>query len=763
MAVGRGGGSGGNADPAPAPARENGSLKLGCSLDEQNWGFWRLHFINLMIDENLMVETEPVAGDGGAEGPITYTLINSSRAVRALLLNISEPVIKALFTKPTKAQDMWNALVKRFAGKSTPRKLVALKRLAKFQCDQGNMESNINAIEATVNSFVAANGSEIINARELGASILLNSLPDQYVSVRVAMNNKEVLDMEELKLRILAEEESLNARGDMAAGQPAMAMVANGPQPSQTCTHGRPAEHCWTCHPEKHPRHATCRDCQSKGHFSARFPHCKHHVPPRASKRHAPGDGARANYTSSMPPPPMPHLPGQGGMHGYSVRVGAVAPSSAVIIDSGATHTLVCCKDQLVKYQPMPASTITIADGGKMRCPGVGTLEVNDKIHITNAMHCPDATVNLLSVAQLCDSGLKLTFGPKECTITRGGEIVAKAPRKGNLYQLGGAGAEAQALSAKADGVLTQLAHRRLGHLSNKALQALAGLSTGLELDGPPQDPCEVCLQAKGTRASFPASERRAQRVGELVHSDVCEVGAHALMGAQNAFVTFLDDHSRHLTVIPIKLKTEVVPAFIKYAGRVKNLTGRAISSLMTDNGTEYQGPTMTVYLEEHGIAHVTNTAYTPEQNGRAERVNRSILEGTRAMLIDQALPMSFWAWAACTYAYLKNRSPHHALPNTTPHQLLTGAAPALHHLRVFGTRAHVTIPGHKRRKLEPSAAPLIFIGYPEGDKGYLFLDPVARKIIKSVHAKFDDELSSKVDFFSLLAYGPTARLRAQR
>lgn len=90
-------------------------------------------------------------------------------------------------------------------------------------------------------------------------------------------------------------------------------------------------------------------------------------------------------------------------------------------------------------------------------------------------------------------------------------------------------------------------------------------------------------------------------------------------------------------------------------------------------------------FLKENGIRHQMTTRYTPQQNGVAERLNRTIIEKARSMLRSKHLDNSFWADAVACACYLMNRTSTKGLSNMTPQEAWTGFKPTVSHLRVFG------------------------------------------------------------------------------
>src|SRR6218665_3770447 len=107
-------------------------------------------------------------------------------------------------------------------------------------------------------------------------------------------------------------------------------------------------------------------------------------------------------------------------------------------------------------------------------------------------------------------------------------------------------------------------------------------------------------------------------------------------------------------------------------------------------------------------------TPYTPQQNGCAERKNRSLVEMTRCMLNDSGLPKKFWGGAIMTANHLQNRLPVDG-KETTPYEGWNKRKPDLSYVKEFGSVAYVSIPTEKRQKLDDKARKLVFVGYEKG------------------------------------------------
>ncbi|KAK0596509.1 hypothetical protein LWI29_016370 [Acer saccharum] len=165
-----------------------------------------------------------------------------------------------------------------------------------------------------------------------------------------------------------------------------------------------------------------------------------------------------------------------------------------------------------------------------------------------------------------------------------------------------------------------------------------------------------------------------------------------------------------------LKSKDQAFESFKAWKRLVENQTSKKLKILRTDNGLEFCNENFNKFCEEHGIVRHRTVRHTPQQNGVAERMNRTILDKVRCLLIGSGLSQNFWGEAAATTAYLINRSPSTAISLKTPEEIWTGRPSSLNHLRVFrcATYAHQT-----KDKLEPRSLQGVFLGYPLGVKGY--------------------------------------------
>ncbi|KAE9338286.1 hypothetical protein PF008_g12130 [Phytophthora fragariae] len=150
---------------------------------------------------------------------------------------------------------------------------------------------------------------------------------------------------------------------------------------------------------------------------------------------------------------------------------------------------------------------------------------------------------------------------------------------------------------------------------------------------------CEGCACGKMSVTPFfhrSASQVKTQRILEVVHSDVMGPMNPKSKGGARFVVTFIDDYSRYVSVYMLKSKAEVLKYFDNFRQLAETQTGSTLKCLRTDNGGEYVSKRFNQFCANHGIVHQTTTPYTPQQNGLAERMNRTIVERARSMLYYQ-------------------------------------------------------------------------------------------------------------------------------
>ena len=259
-----------------------------------------------------------------------------------------------------------------------------------------------------------------------------------------------------------------------------------------------------------------------------------------------------------------------------------------------------------------------------------------------------------------------------------------------------------------------ELWHARLGHPSLFVLKKM-GLPSQLPR------PCVVCPQAKMTQKPHQDIKQNYKPLDRISFDLMGPIEPEAL-GGHRYVVTAVDAATK-------ACKVHLAPTKDAAAGFVKETIswfeqrgGCSVKAIRTDRGSEFLNKELMEWLKDHGIIHEKTAGYEPQQNGQAERLNRTLMEGTRALLMQSNMPHPLWGEAVRTVAYVRNLVPAKGTGDKSPAKLLTGSSIDLNLLKVWGCKALVHVPEEKRTgKLAPRAQEAVFIGY-ENSSTYRFL-----------------------------------------
>lgn len=151
----------------------------------------------------------------------------------------------------------------------------------------------------------------------------------------------------------------------------------------------------------------------------------------------------------------------------------------------------------------------------------------------------------------------------------------------------------------------------------------------------------------------------------------------------------------------------------------LENQLAQIVRIIRADKGGEFIADRFVDFCDSKEIARQLTNAETPEQNGVAEKMNRTMLERVRSMCILAKTPKSMWMEAINTAAFLVNRIPTKSQPDVTPYQLVNGNKPSLNHLRIFGCKVYILKKEKELTKWANRSSEGIFLGYDEQTKGY--------------------------------------------
>ena len=304
--------------------------------------------------------------------------------------------------------------------------------------------------------------------------------------------------------------------------------------------------------------------------------------------------------------------------------------------------------------------------------------------------------------------------------------------------------------------------HNRLGHAGGNAVRQLLfeGMVTGVDChkesariratsrSGPVD--CEACTIGKTTRLPFTASSSRATHPLQLVHTDLCGPFQEDSHTGGLYLMTITDDYSRLVWVSLLNDKTSAstmraMQDYKSWAEKRHHAAGHRLMAIRSDGGGEYWSGISRQFLTENGIEGQSTAPYSPNSNGVAERVNRTIMERVRAVLQWSGLTRAVWPQAVHYVVHTINRCPTRALQGKTPYEGWTGNKPDVSHLRPFGCVAYRHVPAkHRVGKLADRAERCVMIGYAGGGKYRLYHPPsgtmtVSRDVVFRENERWSD------------------------
>ncbi|KAG5666425.1 hypothetical protein PVAND_014454 [Polypedilum vanderplanki] len=282
-------------------------------------------------------------------------------------------------------------------------------------------------------------------------------------------------------------------------------------------------------------------------------------------------------------------------------------------------------------------------------------------------------------------------------------------------------------LSSKANSYCIHQWHRMLSHRNLDDIKRLK--EKGLRFKNCKcNDVCEPCIKGKLSRKSFPKQASKPDMFLDLVVSDVCGPMQVKSIQGSRYFITFIEVYSGYTVVSFMKEKSEVPTKVIEYIESIKVKFGRKIKIFRSDRGTEYTNSRLQDYLRSEGIKFESTVGYAPEQNGIAERKNRTLMEAARTMLFDSKLPKFLWTEAVNEACYNQNRLVS-KLRSETPYEVYYKKKQYFKDFHIFGSEVYFKIPDEVRKKLDPKAKKGRYVGHDSQAKGYRVYEPDSRTV----------------------------------
>jgi transposase InsO family protein len=420
-----------------------------------------------------------------------------------------------------------------------------------------------------------------------------------------------------------------------------------------------------------------------------------------------------------------------------AISVAMNGPTTNLIIDMGASRHFSPARELFKNYETINPIPITTADGHTFKAIGKGDVlvrlpneQTSTPVVLRDTLYAPEMPATLVSVSRLDRAGYSLCVERGSCVIVApNGDVIGRVPEVRGLYQFAALNIQEgeQAMIAARRMSLMDL-HRLMGHISPEVARKMVndGAVKGVELTDETETFCRICTHAKAHALPFPKDSvsTKPEAWGRRVHTDVWGPAKVESLRGMRYFVTFIDDYTREVHVFYMARKSEV---FTKYKEFVAWATthrvsqdhkGAVIAELQSDRGGEYLQKDFDEFLKTHGTVRRLTVHDSPNQNGIAERMNRTLVEHARALLLASSMPERVWAEALRHTAWLRNRTLTKGAPGTkTPHELATNMKPDLSILHEWGCTAYVLNLGVS--KLESKVQEGRFVGYDTESKGY--------------------------------------------
>ncbi|KAJ9536026.1 LOW QUALITY PROTEIN: hypothetical protein OSB04_un000809 [Centaurea solstitialis] len=410
-------------------------------------------------------------------------------------------------------------------------------------------------------------------------------------------------------------------------------------------------------------------------------------------------------------------------------------------LDSGCSRHMTGSKSVLFDYSD---ERVTFGGNGKGQTRGYGTL-TNGVTMFKRVAYVEGLMHNLLSISQLCDKNHKVSFSKKKCKVkNRRKEVILTGVRQADIYIINmNTSTDNFCFVSRASTDTNWLWHKCLSYLNFKTLNQLCinNLVVGLpDFRYTKVSLCSACEKGKQTRASFKSKQMSSiSSPLQLLHMDLFgPVNVQSIAGKKYTLV-IVDEYSRYTWVFFLRSKSDAPEEIFLFVRKMEKLNNLSVRSIRSDHGTEFKNSTLETFFDQKGISQNFSSIRTPQQNGVAERRNRTLIEAARSMLSEANLATQFWAEAVNTACYTQNRSLIVKRFRRTPYELFHNRKPSIEHLHIFGCVCYILNNKDNLGKFDSRSDDGIFLGYSSVSKTYRVFNKRRQTIEEMIHVRFDE------------------------
>ncbi|KAL0793897.1 hypothetical protein Bca101_065274 [Brassica carinata] len=662
------------------------------------------------------------------------------KAMNMIFLNVGDHVLRKI-ERCTTAEETWSLLEALYQPKSLPNRVHAQLKLYGFKMQEHR------SIDENIDDFLKIVGElshlSIEVPEEVQAVLLLNALPSKYDQLKETLKySREVIKVEDVTSSAKSKEKEIKeASGSRSSSE---GHFVRGRSETRNWSSSNKGKNGSRSRSKSSEKNKVCWICGKEGHFKKQCYKWLERNKGKFQSQHAPESSMVRDDAQDLV-----------GLIASEVNLSqGKEESEEWVLDTGCSFHMTSRKDIFMNLTEAAGGRVRMANNSITQVEGIGSVRFRNPDGTTFVLHevryMPGIARNLISLGTLESKGCEFKGSGGIIKIVLGCTVIMRGERKGNdtLYILQGRAMEFESNSAdqsKEDErrlITTKLWHSRLGHVGQKGLEVLAKegcidreIITGLDF-------CEDCIIGKAHRVSFGNAKHVTKEKLDYVHSDLWgSPNVPRSLGNCQYFISFTDDWSRKVWIYFLKTKDEAFEKFVEWKKMVETQSERKVKKLRTDNGLEYCNLRFDKFCKEEGVVRHRTCTYTPQQNGVAERLNRSIMNKVRSMLSESGLEKKFWAEAASTSVYVINRLPSSAIDFKIPEAMWTSALPDLSGLRRFGCVVYVH---SDEGKLNPRSKKGIFTGYPDGVKGFRVWLLDEERCVISRNVIFREELMYK-------------------
>lgn len=422
-------------------------------------------------------------------------------------------------------------------------------------------------------------------------------------------------------------------------------------------------------------------------------------------------------------------------------------PDDSWYMDTGASSHMTANPGKLCSlFNSSSTSHVLVGNGSCIPVKGSGIAQLSPShpnLSLSNVLLTPNIIKNLVSVRRFTtDNQVSVEFDPFGFSVkdlrTRG--TIMRCNSSGELYPVTSLSSSMSASPVSFTAISPQLWHHRLGHPGDHVLSSLRTNKSILYNKETSSHLCSTCEIAKHKRLPFTLSNSVTYAPFDIIHSDLWTSPVLSRQGYRY-YLVLLDDFTHFVWVYPLKHKSDVYQKFTQFHSYVKTQFQKAIKSFQCDMGREFDNTQFRAFCTNNGMEFRFSCPHTSSQNGKAERMIRTLNDITRSLLTQAFMPPTYWVDALLMANYLHNILPTKTLHYRTPTHALFLRPPTYTHIKVFGCLCFPHLSATTTHKLSPRSTPCVFLGFPPNHRGYACLDISSKKIIISRHVTFDETL----------------------